>query len=581
MARGLSSAIFIVRSNEAEGTLRERVDRLIEFYVPLNIEQVSVTRLPRLSLVVGELCFTPASGADALRPPRAPWEDAVDASLLWGGPAPAWLDGARLLRANDDELRSLDRTLATFAADRNHARLVTGCSGASALFAARSARIQAWSSHAVAAGYLAHGAVSIDASSLPEFFAAEFVGTGRTHLDGVNEVAAATDIEFNERTVSVRSYWPPRDRFARLPEAAAHAAAESAFLESLTSRLSEASDIELGLTAGADSRVAGVAMRELGLDFEAMTIAPNDDAPDARGAATVARVLDVPHRLYGYELVPDLEAASLIDTEVRWSEGLAPLSGLGWAESGTPGIAVTGAGGETGRAWYYRWQAQNYRSPGQNQLRRVLRHLHWRIDGAAAEAHELLDRAISAWLEPPQEAGHAGWRTLDVVYETERLRRWGRTRLPRVSSPVVYAFSTPALTRALISLPLPDRISDGFHRRFVAKHAPELALDAPPAQRRGIPAVLRRLNAGFRQQRGLGQTARSPWFLKEIWSDRPLNRAYIADGVLSSELLRASMGPGWVEGVRTGFLANEAHATEIAFLATGISALDAALEALR
>jgi hypothetical protein len=581
VALGLTSAIFITRCDAAENTLRERVDRLIEFYVPLNIERVSVTRLPHLSLVVGELCFTPPSRAAARRQPDARWADAVDACLLWGGPAPAWLDGPRLLRADDGELRSLDGTLATFAADRNHARLVTGCSGASALFAARSARIEAWSSHAVAAGYLAHGAVSVDASRLPEFFAAEFVGAGRTQLAGVTEVAAATDIEFREQTVSVRSYWPPEERFARLPETAANAAAESALLESLESRLSEASDLELGLTAGADSRVVGVAMHELGLEFQAMTIAPNADAPDARGAAAVARALQIAHRVYGYELVPDNEAASLIDAEVRWSEGLAPLNGLGWAESGTPAIAVIGAGGETGRAWYYRWQARNYRNPGANQLRRVLRHLHWRIEGATLEAHERLDSAISAWLGPPQEAGHSGWRILDVVYETERLRRWGRTRLPRVTSPVVYALSTPPLTRALISLPLRERISDGFHRRFVAKRAPGIALDAAPTQRRGVPAVLRRLSADVRHRRGLDPAARSPWFLNEIWSDRPLNRGYIADGVLSSELLRSSMGSRWADGVRTGFLAGEAHATEIAFLATGISALDVALKALR
>jgi hypothetical protein len=581
MAAGLCSTVFVARCPADEATVRKRVDGLLDFYGPLGIDGVQLLRLPHLSLLVGELRFSPPPAGPPGAPPRAGWTDAEHAYLLWGGPSPAWLSPDELLTAGDHQLRSLDRTVAAFAADGVRARLVTGCAGAATLFSAGSAAVDAWSTHAVAAGFLAHGKVSVDPGALPELFAAEFVGAGRTHLRGVEAVPAATSIEFGQRAVSERSYWSARERFALLPGSAANDAAETGLLESLASKLARAGDIELGLTGGADSRLAAVALQRLGLDFQAVTIAAGPEAPDARGAARVAEALGARHRLYGYQLVADPDSTSLIDAEARWSEGLAPLTGLGLAESGAPAVFLTGGGGEVARAWYYRWQALNYRHPTPKQLHRTLAHLHWRIDAAAPEAHQRVDDAISAWIEAAQATGHSGWRTLDVVYESERLRRWGRARLPRVPAPVAYAFSSPDLTRALISLPLADRISDGFHRRFLAKHAPELALDRPRGQRRRVPIVARRLKSLVRQRRGLERASASPWFLKDVWQDRPLNRAFIADEALSCELLREAMGTAWVERVRTGFLAGEHQATQTASLATGVAALDRALESLR
>ena len=575
MARGLCSVVFVARCPTGEAGARERVDRLVEFYAPLGIARLELIRLRRLSLLAGELRLGPGAR------PSSHWNEGDDAYLVWGGPPPSWLSGDQLLRSGDRELRTLDLTVAAFAADHARARIVTGCSGATALFTARSPTVEAWSSHAVAAGYLAHGSVTIDASALPEHFAAELVGGDRTHLSGVEAVPAATDVEVSDHGVTVRSYWPARERFARVPEQDAPQAAESALLETLSRRLTGAGEVELGLTAGADSRVAAVALRELDVDFRPVTYAPGPEAPDAAGAAAVARALGTGHRVYGYELVPDADSVSLFDAEARWSDGLAPLTGLGRPETGDPDVFVTGGGGETARAWYYRWQARNHADPGPEQLRHVLAHLHWRIGAASPDAHERLDQAIAAWIEAAQATGHSGWRTLDVVYESERLRRWGRTRLPLTQAPVVYAFSSPDLTRALISLPLADRIGDGFHRRFVAARAPELSLPAPPAQRGGVPSALRRAMAAVRRRRGLGRAARGPWFWADVWRDRPLNRAFIADAALSRELLQSAMGAEWAERVRTGFLAGEDHATQMACLAAGVASFDMALEPLR
>ena len=350
MAKGLCSLIFVARWQTVEATVRDRVEALLEFYRPLGIAGVELARLPRLSLLAGEVRF----GSPAGRSPatgRPAWSETDDAFLLWGGPVPAWLNRDRLLAADDVDLRGLDRTIAGFAADPARARLVAGCAGAATLFTARSPAAEAWSSHAVAAGYIAHGSVSIDPATLPEFFAAEFVGADRTHLRDVAAVPAATDIAIDERGASARSYWPARERFARIPESEAPAAAEAALLESLASRLdAPLGGIELGLTAGADSRVAAVALRELGIEFAPVTFAPGLDAPDAQGAGRVAKALGISHRLYRYQFTDDADAVSLIDADARWTEGLAPLTGLGVPEAGQPALFVTGAGGETARA---------------------------------------------------------------------------------------------------------------------------------------------------------------------------------------------------------------------------------------
>lgn len=581
MAGGLCSAVFVARCVTSDSLIRERVDDLLEFYRPLGIRSVALSRIPHLSLLAGELRFSRPSTGPSPDPPRSAWVDVEDVFLAWGGPWPAGLEGRSLALAGDGDLRRLDRTVAGFAADRVRARLITGCAGATSLFEARSDGVEAWSTHAVAASHLAFGSARIDPATLPEFFAAEFVGAGRTHISGVRAVPPATTFEFDRSGVHSRSYWPARERFAPLPEEVAYAASEAALLSSLDGKLADAGEIELGLTAGADSRVAAVALRQLGLDFAAFTMAPHVDAPDAEGAARVADALGLAHRVYGHRLIPDADAAASSDAEVRWSEGLAPLTGLGIADGGEPSVILTGNGGETARAWYYRWQARNYRHPTAPQLRRVLGHLHWRIDGATQEAHDQLDRAIAAWIEPAEQAGQSGWRTLDVVYETERLARWGRARLPRASAALAYAFSSPELSRALIALPLHDRTSDGFHRRFLARYAPDLVPAAPAGQRPGIPPVARRLISAARNRRGPRTLAGSPWFWRDVWRERPLNATFIADAALSRELLRSAMGPAWCHGVRSGFRAGERHATEMAFLAAGIGALDRALERLR
>ena len=351
-------------------------------------------------------------------------------------------------------------------------------------------------------------------------------------------------------------------------------------MRSLADRTCSARNIELGLTAGADSRVAAVALRQAGVPFNAITVAGSAEDPDARGAAAVARELGVPHRVHHYRFVSEEAGFALLNAEARWSEGLAPLSGFGVPEAGGPDLRITGNGGETGRAWYYRWQARNYQSPSRRALTRALAHLHWRIQEAAPEAHDLLDQAVRSWIDDAYGAGHCGWRALDVVYEEQRLRRWGRARLARSRSPLLYAFSTPELTRALISMPLEDRITDGFHRAFLGRHAPALAIAPPRTQRRAVPRPARRVISSLRRRRGLPRSAHGRWFLADVWNERPLTRAYIAEETLSDETFSAIMGKRWLARLRDGFVAGEQHATDLALLATGIVTFTRAIRPL-
>jgi hypothetical protein len=576
---GLCSLIFVVAVEEARiGHVRQRARHLVDFYSPLNILSVTITDLPRLSLVVGEYRFQPPG---TLSPGRdAPTRGTTASTLLkWGGPFPAWLDGEALLTGSDERLRTLDRTLAAFAAGPSTARLVTGCAGATSLYTARANETEAWSTHAVAAGYLARGHVRLDACALPELFAAEFVGGTQTQLADVTAVPRATVVEFGPERHKTRAYWPERERYAKLAAAEAFDAAERTLVESLDARLPSGQRVELGLTAGADSRVAAVALKKAERSFEAITVAPESGSDDARGAAVVARQIGIPHRIRGYELQPDEKALDLINAEVRWSEGIAPLNGFAIGEAETSDLVVTGGGGEIARAWYYRWKARNYRHPRRRQLARVLSHLHWRIGGASARAHELLDAAILRWLDAAFCTGHDGWAALDVIYDEERLGRWGRARLHRSRAPLLYAFSTPTLTQAFLSLPLEDRISDGFHRQFLARHAPSLLVPPPPAQRRALPRSVRRLSAAMRHRRGLEDVPADP-SIADMLRSRPRTRAHIADDVLERDVLASVMGRAWLRRTRSAFLDGQQHAVDTAFLATSIIALDTAISSL-
>jgi hypothetical protein len=498
-------------------------------------------------------------------------------------PAPL-RDAERLLRAPDVELRQLDGVLALVAARGDTARIVTGAAGITALYRARSEKVEAWCSHAVAAGWLARGVAGIDRGAVPELLSTEFVGGDRTIIEGVEAVPTATRVEVGPDGATAHSYWPARERWARLPEDEAQAHGERALLERLAGRLADAGPTFLGLTAGLDSRVAAVALNELDHGFEAFTWGePGWD--DVEGAREVAAAVGAAHRRVPVDWLDDEAARARIDANVRWSEGQLGMAFN--AETWPDGMAayVYGTGGETGRCFYYREAARRYHEPPSGIVRRSWRP-EGRLDGADPDALAHVRQRVAGWIEEAEQLEQHGWRSLDVVYAEQRVRRWGRAMLPRTGATVIPVFSVPEVSRALASLPQSERAADGFHRRFLSARCPALA---PPPAAPAAPSRLRsraRLLAAplgrpaaalLRRSR---RPAAGPWFASPMWHERPALRSWLGEAVLASPVLTEPLGREWAQRLREAFLRDESHATETLLLAAAVVALDDALAGL-
>jgi hypothetical protein len=200
-------------------------------------------------------------------------------------------------------------------------------------------------------------------------------------------------------------------------------------------------------------------------------------------------------------------------------------------------------------------------------------------------------RAVEArwreWIEDAQGLGARGWRTLDVVYSEQRVRRWGRAMLPRVEAAAVPVFATPKLQQALAWLPLEDRLEDGFARRLIAQRAPELDVAAPtPPGRAAIPALharrarqaLRRGRRSLRLPRPAAAADR--WFTQPPWNERPRFVEWLTDAVLTSPLLDGAVGGTWLRSTRDAFLRGDPAAAELSMWAASVVALDEAVREL-
>jgi hypothetical protein len=465
----------------------------------------------------------------------------------------------------------LDGTGALFEARDGRASLHASPSGALALYAAPGA----WSTHAVAAALLAGAPPVLDPDALAQLFAFGYVADERSHIRGVRPVEPGTVVEFPGGMTS------PDGRWSRVPEEDAYEAAESALLDSLARRVGDAA--WLGLTAGADSRVIAVALRELGVPFRAFTWgAPG--AAEVDGAAQVARALGVEHAALAGDWHEPEQARAMAERDARAHDGLGdfPLHGAPSWPAGI-GAYVTGGGGETGRAFHYRLSAAGRPHPSRAQVERAWRPED-RIAAASPAAHAAVLRAKRHVLDCAAQAGHDGWSLLDVVYGDRRFPRWGRSMLPRESFPLIAGFSDPAVQRALASLPLADKISDGFHRRFVSSRHPELAPPSPRLPRRGVPRFARDLAAELLARRTRAAALRDAGrggATGAYGSDGALLlRTWLADDALARPALVAAMGGAWAAQTRDGLLRGDPVAVEHALRAASLAALEDAMNRL-
>jgi hypothetical protein len=486
--------------------------------------------------------------------------------LAWGGPIP-------------EGEEPLDGLAAIFDVDADSVRVSCASGGVTSLYEAASARIRAWSTHAVAAAWLARGEARVDPGRIPELLTWGFVGGRRTLIDGALAVPAATQIDLRAaREPEVSCFLPPGRRWAQLPEEVAYEHAERALLESLERRLRGARDVYLGLTGGLDSCVVAVALKELGIEVTAFTWG---QAPvgDMAAAARVADVLGIPHRREPGHTREDHEALAAIQLDVRWTDGCAPVRFIEPTFPEGLDAVVFGAGGETGRAFYYtREVATAIPEPSRADLERVF-DATARLAGARRSVRARVRARGYEWLD-----GADGWRALDVAYGEQRVRRWGRSMVPPIGGYVVAAFATPEVQRALASMPLADRVTDGFHRRFLTR-VPELVPPPPaPAPQRSrlraaasLPGARRGMHALRRMRR---PAHGAPWPAAGEWADRPHMRAWLEEEVLGSPLLAQALGRGWLARTGRAFSRDEARATELVLLAAAPVALESALEGL-
>jgi hypothetical protein len=562
------SCAFAVRvaAPEVRLEIERRLARLADYYSPLGEPRCRLERAgPRL--LWGCLEFGDAEA------PRDP-------VIVWGERPWGVATAEQLVAADDAALRqALDRSLALIAAMPERMRLVTGAAPPTTLYEASSGQATAWSTHAVAAAFLAHGQVSIDRAAVPELLATELVGAGRCLVEGAIALPAACVVDVTAAAVERRSYWPPAERWASAPDDSAGEAA-SLLIEQLQARVSGFRRPQLGLTGGLDSRVVAVALREAGLEFEAFTW--GSETFDVEEARRVAAALGLRHRALPYKVWADAEALEHVDEITRWHEGAMPV---GFGRPTMPAemdAQITGMGGETGRCFYYANATHLYREPSAEQASALLAGLFLpRLAGARPEARARLRAALDCWVAEAQASGAAGWRLLDVVYLEQRVQRWGRAMWARQSAPQVGAFCSAALAGRLAGQPLADRLAADIARSVIAAHAPELS--PPPGQRprayRSLPALRARLRRRMSRSAQLPATGQS--VNVALWEQRPQFRSWIADEVLGSELLATTVGVEWAAAVHERFLAGDAEAERLAVQAAGPVSLAASFAELR
>lgn len=537
-----------------EGELEARLARLRAWYSVLGAEP---------SWIGSAACF--AGVVSSGKPCR---DNEV---LTWGEfAAPSSLE---LVTASDAVLRRQFGGGAAIARTADTMRIVTGPAGPLALYEARLPDgAVVWSSHTVAAALLAGLALELDIDAIPQLLSIGHISDERSQVRGVVPVGPATVIDVRRGAARARCYWEPAERWHPVaPEEAAKVAA-CELLTTLSARLHRVSEPILGLTGGLDSRVVAVALEELGVNFRSFTWGSGASA-DAASAARIAAELGVPHsRIPEQADGPEGSRVRAI-REAPWYEGLGnyPIYARPDWPKGADAF-LTGGGGETGRAYYYRLLAANYAKPSIRQIRRL-----WRperlLQGATTEALEGVQRACDRALERASLSGHHGWALLDVVYGMDRLVRWGRSMYPHSDLPMLACLGATQVQRALASLPLDDRLTDAFHRGFVGRR-----LECPPppgSQRRGIPRALRRIAARVRRSRSAymsGEVGDAPGALAAL-------NEWITTDVLERPAFENALGHAWLARERQRVITS--GPTETVLQLAQLAALEDAWAALR
>lgn len=532
-----------------------------------------VTQLPSAGMLVGSIDLE--GGNHDGRP------------FVWGGPMPLNLSSNnQIVDATDLELRTLGSTVAVIATARRKIRIATGVGGVAGMYWASRDGVVAWSSHAVAASWLAAEHAAVEWSSVPELLAMGFVGDDRTLLTNVRTVPDASVIDIERSRVTHRCYWPAEERWTPVPEIDARARCADLLLERLPTRVNGAAPV-LGLTAGLDSRVMALALRKVGVDFRTMT-AGDPAWREVQEASKVAAAIEVPHAPIPIAWHTDDEALATMTELVRWSDGtVVPALARDSLADAEAMPLITGGAGEVGRAFYYATHGSRQSSP---TTREVLSRMDpsGAIPDARLSARRSVITAVRRGIHTAELLGFEDWRALDVFYAEQRLRKWGRSTLPKTSGTVTIGFGDPPLLAALVSLPLADRLADGFHRDFLAQHGGQFGLQPHPgisqgssgggghtrAERARILVRTGRRLLPRRRRSSAAWAGNSQWLRVPAFHDLTLRSC-------ETDQLKQVMGARWCRGQRESFAAGETAATVGALRCAAIATLAQGLDELR
>jgi hypothetical protein len=555
-----ASCAFAVRHLRpgADDVLARRIAALERFYAPVGLQgSAGGEAAPGVSVgAIGE-----AADDDRL--------------LCWGAPFGAVAPtGDEVLAASELRLRrEMVGSGLAFAWDGRTTRVLTAPSGPVGGYHARSDQFEVWASHAVAAAWLASGDARVDPEAVAELLAYDFCGHGHSLVTGAQPIAHATRVELGPDGVVTDCWWPSRERWAPVAPEEAHEHIAGALRDTLLRRTGARAG--LCLTAGADSRVLAIALRELGVEQSAITWG-EPGWPEVEGSERVAAALEIPWRAVA-RWRDDDEIAARADAEARWSDGAFGIAPSSRVWPGEPAVLV-GAAGEVGRAFYWRAQAGGPEPGNPSALTDAL-FPEGRLAGGRPETQAMIRERVGGWVDQALESGRRGWSALDVLYAEQRVGHWGRSQVPSLDSDFLAGFGPVEVMRGLSSLSHADRLGDGFHRAFVGARRPDLAL-AEPVPPPSPPGRVRRL-AGRRRRRRPASTPAGNPFLLDLWARRPATRARVAEAVLADPLIAEPLGAGWCTATRDGFLAGDSRATELALMAGGPVGLAAALRELQ
>jgi hypothetical protein len=544
--------------------LPDRLERIRAFYLPLGIGHLAVVK-PADNLIVGQI----ADHETSLSP-----ETGI---LRWGERLPPGLEsGPGIAAAPLPELQAIVGTTAAFAWHDSRLVVVNAAAGPATIYRADSASATVVATHAVAGALLAAVPLEIDPAAVAEFVAMDFTGGDRTILREVSAIAPATRMALSADGVRCETYWPAGDRWELVTEPDAYAAAETELMESIGQR-TRGSRVGLALTAGLDSTVAATALAEAGVSATAFTWGGKGWA-DSTGAATTAQRFGFEHTVTGFEPLSSAECLADLDRDARWTDGVTALATVRRAWPDGVDAVVVGMGGESGRAFYYdAWSALFVPRPSTERLVRQLG-AYGRLRAADEGARAALSRSVRRWVEDARATGVRGWRVLDVLYSEQRVRRWGRSQLPRLGADVIPVFTPPRLARALVSLSLEERLMDGFHRRFLAARGVEPA--SSPAEIPSFSALswfARRRLLGFRRRRPQPYDDPVDLLVASAWGDKSDVAEWLRTEVLTHPAITDSLGRAWGDATWEAFRAGRIRSTERLMRAAGVVALATAL----